>query len=357
MKTGIANLPLHSGSAPAWLFRRMRNLAREISKAIIFSFGPQTYLAKISDPFWFQALGCVLGFDWHSSGLTTTVTGAIKEGIWGIEKDLGFFACGGKGRTSRKTPDEIEHFANCCKVPSEGLIYASKMAAKVDTVAVQDGYNLYHHAFFFTKTGSWAVIQQGMNTQNYQARRYHWLSDDVQDFVVEPHKAICSDKKSETLNLVAKESEDTRKMNTKLALKDPRRIGQTLKKLKNYQLPTRHQIILDDIDPHRVERTLLQAQWSMPKNFEQVIATPGIGPKTIRALTLISELIYGARPSFRDPARFAFAHGGKDGIPYPVDRENYDQSIQILKKSVNHARLGRSEKLLALKRLATNYEI
>ncbi|MDD5016363.1 MAG: DUF763 domain-containing protein, partial [Atribacterota bacterium] len=237
MRTGIANLPLHYGKAPQWLFRRMKELARLITIFVISEFGTEEMLKKLSDPFWFQAFGCVLGFDWHSSGLTTTVCGALKESIKGIEKDLGLFVAGGKGGTSRKTPSEIEQAGSYLNKDPANLIYASKMAAKVDSSALQDGYQLYHHCFIFSKNGSWTVIQQGMNTSTRYARRYHWLGEEAKDFVCEPHSAICCDKKGKSLNMVAKESKNARKVTTSLAKEKPEKLIAEIKTLQNLNLP------------------------------------------------------------------------------------------------------------------------
>ncbi|MFQ6084562.1 MAG: DUF763 domain-containing protein [Candidatus Aminicenantia bacterium] len=352
MKTGIANLPLHYGKAPRWLFDRMKGLAREITLVIATEFGTRELLIKLSDPFWFQAFGCVLGFDWHSSGLTTTVCGALKEGIKGLEKELGLFVAGGKGATSRKTPLEIENFGSFLSINPENLIYASKMAAKVDSAALQDGYHLYHHCFIFTKDGLWSVVQQGMNEETRYARRYHWLSEKVTDFVCEPHSAICCEQRGKVLNMVAQESEEARKSATFIAKEKPEHIFSEIKKLKNLNLPSRHLVLIEDIEKTRLDKILLKTYETQPQNFEHLLGLKGIGPKTIRALSLLSELIYGARPSFRDPVRYSFAHGGKDGHPYPVDRENYDQSINFLKEALNSAKIGHTEKLKAFRRLA-----
>jgi len=351
MKTGIANLPLHYGKAPFWLFQRMKRLAREITLVIIDEFGPEEMLRKLSDPFWFQAFGCILGFDWHSSGLTTTVCGALKEGTRGIEKDIGLFVTGGKGKFSRQTPHQIEEYGNALSLDPQPLVYASRMSAKVDSAAVQDGYQLYHHTFIFTALSNWTVIQQGMNETNRYARRYHWRSDTVQDFVCEPHQAVCCDQRGETLNLVAEESEESRKASTIIACENPDRTASELKKIRELNLPRHHEVLINDINPERLKKILTKTYEKQPDNFEHLLGIEGVGPKTVRSLSLISELIYGAKPSFRDPARFSFAHGGKDGHPYPVDRKNYDLSIEILRKSIRSAKLGEREKIEALKRL------
>lgn len=352
MKTGVAHLPLHWGKAPAWLFERMKKLSRAIIVVLVEEYGQQEFLKRISDPFWFQSFGCVLGFDWHSSGITTTVCSAIKEGLKGTEKDLGIFVCGGKGGTSRKTPQEISEFASKFSINNgEKLIYASKISAKVDNTAIQDGYQLYHHNFIFTKEGSWAVIQQGMNEKTRYARRYHWLSYEVRDFVCEPHKAICCDKKDITLNMVAKESEETRIATVGLAKNKPENIIKEFQKLQEVKMPSHHSISLKDIKKENLQKILIKTYENQPENFEKLLCIYGVGPKTIRALALISELIYGTKLSWDDPVKFSFAHGGKDGHPYPVNRREYDKSIEILKDAVIKAKIGEKEKLEAIKSL------
>jgi hypothetical protein len=351
-RTGIANLPLHGGKAPRWLFERMVRLSREVTEAIVTEYGAEDMLCRLSDPYWFQALGCVLGWDWHSSGVTTVVCGAIKEGIKGAEKELGLYVAGGKGATSRRTPDEVTRFGDACGVDAVPLVYASRMAAKVDNTALQDGYQLYHHTFLFTASGRWAVVQQGMNDRNRYARRYHWLGDEVEDFVCEPHSAICSETTGEALNMVAGESEEARQVVTQLAAeKGPEALLGELKRLKTLSLPPRHHLSVEDINPERLQKIFVRTYEDAPQCFEGLLGMQGVGPKTIRALSLLSELVYGVAPSVRDPARYSFAHGGKDGHPYPVDRETYDRSIDILSRAVKKAKLGSREELEALRRL------
>ena len=352
-RTGIAYLPLHGGKAPAWLFKRMVRLAREITIVIVEEYGPEEMLRRLSHPAWFQSFGCVLGFDWHSSGVTTTLCGALKEGLRGLEKDLGIFVAGGKGKTSRQTPFEIERWGDKISLDSAPLIYASRMAAKVDTSAVQDGYQLYHHCFIFTNKGSWAVVQQGMNDANRYARRYHWLSEAVTDFVNEPHTAISAESLGQALNLVAKESFNARTTIASIVKEQkPEAIIADLKKLQMLELPRRHQIEVADLHPDSISKILLKTYERQPENFEKLLGLQGVGPKTIRSLSLISELIYGVAPSYRDPARYTFSHGGKDGIPYPVDRSTYDKSIEVLSKVINKSKLTQMEKRDTLSRLA-----
>ncbi len=353
MRTGTANLPLHYGKAPRWLFQRMAKLAREMATVMVVEFGTEEMLRRLSDPFWFQSFGCVLGFDWHSSGLTTTVCGALKDGLRGLEGELGLFVAGGKGATSRRTPREIEDVGGQVAIEPQKLIYASRMAAKVDSAGLQDGYQIYHHTFIFNKEGLWCVVQQGMNTQTRLARRYHWLSQGVRDFVCEPHAAICCDGRGEALNMVAQESQEAREATTFTSQERPERLVRELERLQNLDLPAHHYVSLKDIDPHRLSKIFLSTYDRQPQDFEELLGMPGVGPKTIRALSLMAELLYGAKPSFRDPVRFSFAHGGKDGHPYPVDREGYDRSIAILEEATRRAKVGEKERLAALRRLAS----
>ncbi len=351
MRTGVAHLPLHYGKAPPWLFQRMKSLAKEITVFIVDIYGAEKLLTRLSDPFWFQALGCALGFDWHSSGVTTTVCGALKEGIKGMELELGFFVAGGKGKTSRKTPAEIEEICNQSAMNGTPLVYASRMSAKVDSAAVQDGYQIYQHTFFFTRTGQWAVVQQGMNEHNRYARRYHWFSQGIRDFVCEPHWAVCCDRRNAGLNLVAQESEKTRQAMTGLSHENPEFLISEGKKVNELYLPRAHPVPMEAIRLERLDATFRQIYEHSPNNFEELLGLKGVGPKSLRALSLISELIHGVKPSFKDPTRFSFAHGGKDGHPYPVDRTVYDQTIEILKGAIEKAKVGDHEKMEAIRRL------
>lgn len=352
MKTGVAHLPLHHGKAPPWLFQRMKKLAREITICIVDERGPHEMLSRLSDPFWFQALGCVLGFDWHSSGLTTTVCGALKEGIRGLESELGLFIAGGKGKTARQTPSQIEAYCQSLSMHADDLIYASKMSAKVDNTALQDGYQLYHHTFIFDIKGSWSVVQQGMNNDNRYARRYHWKGEAVDDFVCEPHQAVCCDQKGESLNMVASESGQARQVSTLICKEKPDTILSEIKKVERLLLPKRHDIKPLDLNLKRFEKIMIKTHERQPEHFEALLGIQGVGPKTIRTLSLLSELVYGAKPSFRDPARFSFSHGGKDGQPYPVDRDAYDFSINFLSEIINKSKVNPTEKKEAFKRLS-----
>jgi hypothetical protein len=351
--TGVASLPLHGGRAPRWLFSRMVRLAREILVFIVSEYDAEEVLRRLSDPHWFQAFGCVLGFDWHSSGVTTTVCGAVKEALRGLEAELGLYATGGKGAVSRRTPAEIASACERRGLDAARLIYASRMAAKVDNAAVQDGYQLYHHAFFFTDRGAWCVVQQGMSEQARRARRYHWLSEHVASFVEEPHEAVCCDARGVVLNLVARESAPVRAASAELAAGRPETVLEALARAPKLAMPTRHHLVpAVDIDPQYLRTILVRTYERAPADFEALLGLEGVGPKTLRALALAAELIYGTPASTRDPARFAFAHGGKDGTPFPVDRMTYDRTIALLHRALEGARIERSDKREAFRRLA-----
>jgi uncharacterized protein len=331
----------------------MVRLSREIIIYLTSEYGSREVLRRLSDPFWFQAFGCVLGFDWHSSGVTTTVCGAVKEGIKEIDTDLGFFAAGGKGNASRKTPLQIENVCDRIGRNPQPLVYASRTAAKVDSAAVQDGYQLYHHVFFFTAAGEWCVVQQGLSDENRTARRYHWLSEHVASFVDEPHEAVCCDVRAETLNLVAHEHARVRQTSAELASQPPDVTMRTMAKLPMLKMPARHELFPElDVAPPYLEKILVKTYERSPEDFESLLGIEGVGPKTLRALALASELLHGNPLTMRDPARFAFAHGGKDGIPFPVDKLTYDKTIEILNKAINRSAIDRSEKVQAFRRLA-----
>lgn len=352
MRTGYAQLPLHNGHAPRWLFSRMVPLARAIMSHIVEDYGRRGALERLSSPFWFQAFGCVLGFDWHSSGLTTTTCGALKEGLKDVNRELGLYVCGGKGAVSRRTPGEIEQHCERIGLDAAPLVKASRLSAKVDSAAVQDGYELYHHCLAFSDDGDWCVIQQGMNDTNGMARRYHWLSRSVQDFVNEPHAAICCDRRAPALNLTAGESAAARDRITAIAAIPDKEVEQLTRRLPELKLPRRHELLAADINPAHVQRTLLRTYAAAATDFEQLLGVRGVGAKGLRALALVAEVIHGTPASMRDPARFAFAHGGKDGIPYPVDRGTYDQTIDILSQALRRASVDAGDKRAAFRRLA-----
>ena len=352
-RTGVASLPLHTGRAPPWLFGRMVRLAREVLAHLVAEYGPEEVLRRLSDPFWFQAFGCVLGFDWHSSGVTTTVCGALKEAVRGREADFGLYVAGGKGGTSRKTPAEIGAACELLAQEPAPLVQASKLAAKVDNTAVQDGHQLYHHTFVFTPAGSWCVVQQGMSDRTRTARRYHWLSEGLASFVDEPHAAVCCDIRGAELNMVASDSAAARAAVTELAAQPPHELLSLFERVPSLFMPARHLLALADVDPGRLHKVLLRTYEQPPEDFSGLLGTPGLGPKSLRALALTAELIYGAPASTRDPARFAFAHGGKDGTPHPVDRAAYDTTIDVLHRALSRAKVDHPERASALKRLMT----
>jgi len=443
---GIATFTLDYGVCPPWLFERMVKLGRQIIYIIASEYGGQEFVERISDPVWFQSLGTVLAFDWNASGLTTILTAALKEAIRGQENDLGIFICGGKGKTSRKTPDEILSWGERLSLPEpqvNGLVYHSKMAAKVDSALVQDGYQIYHHAFFFTPNGRWSVVQQGMNTRNQTARRYHWYSDNITDLVCEPHTGIATQRKNPTLDLTAKKSGQTREISTALVNQEhsslkkdinilrkhssllskmitiEQRIRTAAEELVKNNLPVNfvsnqrsqktedrgrktedgrqifdnqssdlsdlrspssgvsehaktwqgktkqltllklaptefswHPVVLENFFQSRyLEKILSLVCDQKPKTYENLLATQGVGPKTMRALSLVAEVIYGAKPSYEDPARYSFAYGGKDGTPYPVDRKTYDETIEFFKKIINKTKLPFYEKRKIIEKL------
>ncbi|WJI09970.1 DUF763 domain-containing protein [Methanobacterium sp. CWC-01] len=365
-KIGTANLPLHGGRAPRWLFRRMVKLAGDITEAVVYEYGPLEFLRRISDPYWFQAFSCVLGFDWHSSGTTTTTCGALKSSLDPAEH--GILVAGGKGRASRRTPVEIETAGDLFSLSApklEDLVHNSRMVAKIDNSCIQDGYQLYHHVFFLTEEGEWAVVQQGMNQHQRYARRYHWLSSEVQDLVESPHQGICCDtREEETLDMTAPESEEARAISVDLVQDNPEHLKKYFQKkprLEAHQsslydfypgldMPAHHPVLDTDLTDRDLE--VLQRAWEIqPASYEELLSLEGMGPKKIRALALISDLVYGSRPSWEDPVKYSFTHGGKDGFPYPVDREVYDHSISTLQDALEQARLDKKDRYQALKRL------
>jgi hypothetical protein len=332
----------------------MKELAPAITEAIVIEHGRRAFLERLSDPYWFQAFGCVLGFDWHSSGVTTTVCGALKEGLAPRAADLGLYVAGGKGKTSRATPNELLDIGSRLGIDGARLAYNSRMAAKVDSAAVQDGFDIYQHSFFVSSDGEWAVVQQGMRDADGTARRYHWLGSRVSDFVNEPHAAIASDAQQQlVLNMVAAESSEARTSSTEFARTEPRLVDREIARVITLELPRRHWVDVEkDINPAHLRKVLLSTYEASPRNFEALLAVPGVGAKAVRALAMVAEIVYSTPASMKDPARFSFAHGGKDGHPYPVNREVYDQSVDWLRDAVDKAKIGRTDRLSALKRLA-----
>ena len=358
MRTGTAHLPLHGGRAPRWLFQRMVRLAREILRHLVAEHGPEGTLARLANPYWFQALGCVLGFDWHSSGVTTTATGALKEALRGLEGELGLWAAGGKGAAGRRTPEEIRAACERLGRDPAPLVRASRLAAQVDGAALQDGYRIYHHAFFLTASGHWCVVQQGMDETEGMARRYHWLSRRVRRFAQDPHTAVCCDRRGRVaLNLATAESAPAQEALVAIASQPDREVRRALDRLPELALPRRHDLRLTDLDRRRLGSILLRTYERPPRDFEELLLTPTLGPKALRALALVAELVHGTPASTRDPARYAFAHGGKDRTPYPVDRRVYDHTIEALRQALGGAvararGLEPGERRAALRRLA-----
>lgn len=366
-RTGIARLPLHYGKAPRYLVVRMRKLAKEMVTIIVDEYGSDEFLRRISDPFWFQALGCVLGYDWHSSGVTTVLTGVLKQAV--NIQEHGIAVCGGKGKVSRQTPLEIENVGEKLGLASdniEALRYASKMSAKVDNAAIQAGYQLYHHALFIAESRKWAVVQQGMCAQDRTARRYHWISDNVRSFVNEPHNAIVGDVKREiVLDMTAKESDKCRKASVDIVKEPPKKLARMVlsvrpdfqKSLSEWLPKTAHntwkEYPIDVLSmPRNINWRILQEVYEFqPSNYEELLAFKGVGPSTVRGLALVADLIYGQKPSWKDPVKYSFAYGGKDGVPFPVDREAMDNSIRILRQAIEEAKVGEKEKMHSLQRL------
>jgi len=350
MKSGHADLPLHYGKVPLWLSERMSRLGGAIAEAIVSEYGKSALLTRLSDPFWFQSLGCVLGMDWHSSGITTSVMGALKKSVNIRSRDLGVYICGGRGKHSLKTPAEITVIANRIGLPGDQLVRASRLSARVDNNAIQDGFQLYLHSFVLSDEGEWAVIQQGMNTGHKMARRYHWHSPGVKSFTEEPHQFIYGINQGQILNLTDKAAHDTKNGMINILKTKPAHI---LNELKTLRMPTHHDVRAEDVNLKRLGSVLAMAQNMEVNDIETLLLLDGAGPRTIQSLTLVSEIIHGTASRFDDPARFSFAHGGKDGHPFPVPLKIYDESIETLETALNKAKIGLNDKNIALKNLST----
>lgn len=394
-RSGYADLPLHTGTVPKWLADRMMALGTLIVEALVMRYGKKEVLVRLSDPLWFQSLGAVLGMDWHSSGITTSVMYALKRGLNRRAKDLGIVVCGGRGKYSRRTPDELKILADMTGMDGNKLINCSKLAAKVDGTAVQDGFQLYQHNFILSDEGDWTVVQQGMNVQEKKARRYHWSSEKLRSFVEEPHTGVTGENQGLILNLTDLNAKTTRSKILSLSNERPDRVLREVEKMgkgdflqldlfdeelsindsskspvpltpknnewqgaqilirtdRNLVMPSHHEVRAEDVDLKRLGAVLATAYESDNKNFESLLLTPGLGPRTLQSLTLVSEVIYGTPARFTDPARFSFAHGGKDGHPFPVTTKIYDESIRILGESIESSRMGYSDKSECLLRL------
>jgi len=326
----------------------MTKLGLAITESIIIEYGKEELLRRLSDPFWFQSLGAVMGMDWHSSGITTSVMGALKRAINPHSKELGIFVCGGKGKFSRDAPRELLMVAERTGLDGQTLVRSSKLSAKVDNTAIQDGFQLYTHNFIVSDRGEWTVIQQGMRTGDKTARRYHWHSENITSFVEEPHTAVCGINQGPILNLTAKEASPTREGMMKIAREKPELMLQEIQQLI---LPSHHEIRSEDVDLKRLGTILWLAHENHSENFEELLLLQGVGPRTLQSLTLVSEVIHGTPSRFKDPARFAFAHGGKDGHPFPVPLKVYDETIATLQTAVHKSRLGQTDKQEAIKAL------
>jgi uncharacterized protein len=347
-RSGTADLPLHGGRVPPWLANRMTELGTSIAEQVILNYGQSGFLARLSDPSWFQAYGAVMGMDWHSSGITTSVLGALKRGMNPRFSELGLMFCGGRGRHSVRTPDELRAFSLKTGLDGDALARTSRLTARVDNNAVADGFQLYLHSFAITKSGEWAVVQQGMNPQNQLARRYHWQSASVRDFVSEPHTAIVGEPQGEILNLVDARAQKAHDALLTIA-KEP--VTNALNDARKLIMPMHHDVRAEDIDLKRLGAVLAVAHEQDLRDFASLLLVEGLGPRTLQSLALIAELVHGAPSRFSDPARFSFAHGGKDGHPFPVPLKTYDESLAVLRRSLDAARLGHTEKLEGFRRL------
>jgi uncharacterized protein len=361
-RTGSADLPLHNGRVPAWLGQRMSTLGAIITQKIVHHYGREEFLQRLAHPFWFQSFGAVMGMDWHSSGITTSVIGALKRGLAPLQDELGIYVCGGRGSNSRRTPDELTALGERTGVDGAALTRASRLVAKVDSAAVQDGFELYLHGFFVTEDGKWTVVQQGMNGDKRQARRYHWHSENLRSFVDEPHSAIDGPTQGEIINLTDHRAERSRSAQLDLlGALGPDGIAReyaALSKQPDAQpelphliMPAHHDVRAGDVFTRRLHGTLAAAAECGPRDFPELLLTPGVGARTVQSLAMVAEVVHGAPYRFKDPARFSLAHGGKDRHPYPVPIKVYDETIRVLKSAVQQASLGRDEEMQALKRL------
>ena len=362
-RTGSADLPLHNGRVPAWLSERMATLGAVICQAIVQQYGRDELLCRLAHPFWFQSFGAVMGMDWHSSGITTSVIGALKRGLEPVRDELGIYVCGGRGKHSRRTPDELNVLGERVGIDANGLVRASRLVAKVDSAAVQDGFDLYLHGFFVTCDGRWTVVQQGMNGEKRQARRYHWHSQSLSSFIDQPHAAIDGPSQGEIINLTDRRAEASRSAQLDLLANfGPDRIVKELMEqsepapseqlsLPYLVMPAHHDVRTSDVFTRRLHGTLAAAAERGPVDFPDLLLTPGVGARTVQSLAMVAEVVHGTPYRFQDPARFSLAHGGKDRHPYPVPIKVYDETIRVLKSAVQKAKLGNSEMLAALKRL------
>lgn len=347
-RSGTADLPLHGGRVPAWLAERMTTLGTAITEAIVYHYGASEFLSRLSDPFWFQAFGSVLGMDWHSSGITTSVLGSLKKGINPRSHELGLYICGGRGKHSRRTPDELRDVAEHTSLDGEELVRTSRLTARIDNNAVADGYQLYLHAFVVTAKGEWAVVQQGMNDATGLARRYHWHSASVRDFVSEPHAAIVGRNQGAIMNLVDHDARPAQEAILAITHERPETIVADAPLL---QMPRHHDVRAENVDLKRLGAILTMAYERQFRDFASLLLMEKLGPRTLQSLALVAEVVHGTPTQFADPARFSFAHGGKDRHPFPVPLKTYDESMAILRRSLDAAKIGHSEKLDGFRRL------
>lgn len=347
-RSGTADLPLHGGRVPSWLAERMTTLGTAISESVLYHYGTSELLSRLSDPFWFQALGCVMGMDWHSSGITTSVLGALKRGLNPRANELGIYVCGGRGKHSRKTPAELLAIAGRSSLDGDKLVRASRLTARVDNNAIADGFQLYLHSFILSSKGEWAVVQQGMNDATGMARRYHWHSASVRDFVSEPHTAIVGESQGTIMNLVDAQAAPAQHALLEIVGENPEK---TLTETRKLTMPQHHDVCTSDVDLKRLAAVLVLAHEREFHDFGELLLLEKLGPRTLQSLALVAEVIHGTPTRFADPARFSFAHGGKDGHPFPVPLKTYDHSISVLRRALDAAKLGHPEKLDGFKRL------
>ncbi len=347
-RSGVADLPLHGGRVPPWLATRMVRLGTAIVESVLYHYDRSALLSRLSDPFWFQALGSVMGMDWHSSGITTSVMGALKKGLNPRSHELGVYICGGRGKQSRNTPAELRDIAARTTLDGDVLVRTSRLTARIDNNAVADGFQIYLHSFVLTSEGEWAIVQQGMNETTGTARRYHWHSATVRDFTAEPHTAIVGEHAGTIMNLVDPQARPAQDALLAIAREDPSR---TLAEVRRLEMAARHDVRASDVNEKRLGAVLALAHERDLRDFASFLLLEQLGPRTLQSLALIAEVVHGTPTRFDDPARFAFAHGGKDGHPFPVPLRVYDQSISVLRRALDLAKLGHSEKLDGMSRL------
>jgi len=348
-RSGSADLPLHGGHVPPWLYERMSKLGFAIVETIAMEFSTAAVISKLSNPFWFQSFGAVMGMDWHSSGITTSVLGSLKQAVNPHAKELGIYICGGKGKNSMKTPNELIAVGNRTGLNGVELAGLSKLTAKVDNTALQDGFQLYQHNFIVNTWGDWCVIQQGMNNNKGMARRYHWHSENLQSFINEPHAFICGENQGKILNLTAANAAETREKSLLILNEHPERM---LKEINHLVMPNHHDVRMKDVNMKRLGAMLWLAHENKPEDFEELLMLKGMGPRTVQSLALVSEVIYGTPTRFDDPARFSFANGGKDGHPFPVPIDVFDETIKTLQTAIQRAKIGNSDKLQSIQKLS-----